>query len=66
MSLDNIMTKTDLDDYTTEVKNYIANNSSDEKVTPVTTNPTSVTGYNIPFVSGTSNQQPKVNDGLHY
>lgn len=40
--------------------------TTDEKVTSVETNPSSNTSYNIPFVSGTSNQQPKINDGINY
>lgn len=39
---------------------------TDEKVTAETTNPTSSTEYNILWVNGTSNQKPKINNGVKY
>ena len=53
MSLDNLMTKTDLDDYTNEVKNYIANNSSDANVAQTAT--TNNSDYEVLFSSTADN-----------
>ena len=39
--------------------------TTDEKVTGQTQNPSSITGYSVPFI-GTTNQKPYINDGFRY
>lgn len=40
--------------------------TTDEKVTGEVKNPTASTTYNVPFINGTTNQKPFINDGLNF